>query len=553
MTTGRAWIGAGIAIAILCAVVLWPVLQSLRDALSEDGAFSALFDPERPAALRALWNSAWTSVASVVLAGILGTSLALLVGRVRFPFAGALAALAVLPLLLPPIVGVLTFKLFLFGEYGLIAELGRELLGIDIYLDGIPGVLALHAYAFFPFFFLFVAAGQKRIDPALEQAAVSLGANRATLLFRVILPLLVPALSGAAVLVLLNSMGSFSAPLFFAPAEEFMTLRIYNTRESDPGSAAALSTLLAAAACFLLVPLRAYERRAAAGAISASKGATNPLDPPFGRFGRYVLATFSALLVLLLLLPHLSIVVLSFSGDTNAQASAVPSTFTFDHWSKIFASDSFLAPLRNSAWMATVAAILDLLLGLWIALVIADRKTPMRGAIELLALLPMALPATVLAFNLVRAFGEATPLTFGHALSGTVFLLPLAYFVRHLPIALRATQSALATLDPALVDAAVSLGANRFLVLRRVVFPIVAPGILSGVLLCFLSGLTEFVASILVYVPENLPIAVEIFNRQYNRSLGEPAALSVLLLACQSVVLLIANRFLRVERATATR
>jgi iron(III) transport system permease protein len=152
----------------------------------------------------------------------------------------------------------------------------------------------------------------------------------------------------------------------------------------------------------------------------------------------------------------------------------------------------------------------------------------------------------------VRAFGGPTPLTFGQALGGTVYLLPLAYFVRHLPIALRATQSALATLDPALVDAAVSLGANRLLVLRRVVFPIVAPGILSGVLLCFLSGLTEFVASILVYVPENLPIAVEIFNRQYNRSLGEPAVLSVLLLSCQAFVLLVANRFLKVERSTAT-
>lgn len=548
----RAWISAGLVLAILGAVVFWPVLQSLLDALRADGAFAALFDPDRPAALRALWNSTWTSVASVALAGLFGTGLALLVARVRFPFSGALAALAVLPLLLPPIVGVLTFKLFLFGEYGLLAELGREYLGVDVHLDGIPGVLALHAYAFFPFFFLFVAAGQKRIDPALEHAAISLGASRLTLLRRVLVPLLVPALSGAAVLVLLNSMGSFSAPLFFAPAEEFMTLRIYNTRESDPGSAAALSTLLAAAACLLLLPLRAYERSRAGSAISASKGAAAPLEPPFGRLGRVVLAIFSAALVLALLLPHLSILVLSFAADTNAQESALPTRFTLDHWSKVLASDAFLEPLRNSAWMATSAALLDLLLGLWIALVIADRKTPMRGAIELLALLPMALPATVLAFNLVRAFGGPTPLTFGQALGGTVYLLPLAYFVRHLPIALRATQSALATLDPALVDAAASLGANRLLVLRRVVFPIVAPGILSGVLLCFLSGLTEFVASILVYVPENLPIAVEIFNRQYNRSLGEPAVLSVLLLSCQAFVLLVANRFLKVERSTAT-
>lgn len=550
MTPARAWKSALAAIVILATVVAWPAVQSLIDALAGDGAFGVLFDPERPAALRALWNSAWTSVVSVVLAGITGTGLALLVSRVRFPLRGALAALAVLPLLLPPIVGVLTFKQFLFGEYGLMADLAQEWFGVEFHLDGIPGVLALHTYAFFPFFFLFVAAGQKRVDPALEHAAISLGANRLTILTRVLLPLLVPALAGAGVLVLLNSMGSFSAPLFFAPAEEFMTLRIYNMRESDPAHAAALSTLLAGAACLLLVPLRAFEKRRAGSAISASKGAAPPVDPPFGRLGKFVLGSMATALVLGLLLPHLSIVVLSFSADTNASTSALPTQFTLDHWRRIFEDEAFFRPLRNSAWMAGIAAIADLLLGLWIALLLADRKTPARGMIELLAILPMALPATVLAFNLVRAFGAASPLTFGQALGGTVFLLPLAYFVRHLPIALRATQSALATLDPALVDAAISLGADRFRVLRRVVFPLVAPGILSGALLCFLSGLTEFVASILIYVPENLPIAVEIFNRQYNRSLGEPAALSVLLLASQALVLLFANRFLRVERAT---
>ncbi len=546
-------------LVVLALLVLWPALQSLRDSFAvargEGSAFSAwaaLLDPARPAGLRALINSTWTSLLSVLLAGVLGTGLALLVARVRFPGRGFLAALAVLPLLLPPIVGVLTFKLFLFGEYGLVPQLLRENLGIEWHLDGFAGVLALHTYAFFPFFFLFVAAGQKRVDVALEQAAVSLGAGRAAVLFRVLLPLLVPALVGAAVLVLLNSMGSFSAPLFFAPAEEFMTLRIYNTRESDPAAAAALSTILALASFALLLPLRAFERRREASSANASKGVQSLADPPFGRAGRIVLAVLAIALVLLLLLPHLSIVVLSFAADTNTHASTVPHDFTLAHWQRILADDAVSGPLRNSAIMAGAAALLDVVLGIAIALALVDRRTPARGSIELLALLPMALPATVLAFNLVRAFGSATPLTFGHALGGTVFLLPLAYLIRHLPIALRATQSALATVDPSLIDAATALGASRGRVLARVVLPLVAPGVLSGALLCFLSGLTEFVASILIYVPENLPIAVEIFNRQYNRSLGEPAALSVLLLATQALVLLVANRFLRVESATTT-
>ncbi len=551
MNSRRAAFSAAFAALILGVLVLWPSLQAVLDSLGEPGRRSlavwrALFDPQHPAALRALWNSTWTSLASVVLAGILGTALAIAVARVRFPLRGTLAALSVLPLLLPPIVGVLTFKQFLYGEYGLVPLILKRTLGIEAHLDGYLGVLALHTYSFFPFFFLFVAAGQKRVDPALEQAAVSLGASRVTILRRVLLPILMPSLIGAAVLVLLNSMGSFSAPLFFAPSEEFLTLRIYNSREADPAGAAALATLLAIAAFVLLVPLRALENRSRAE--SASKGSSMLAEPPFGALGRTVLFGVALALVLFLLLPHLSIVVLSFAADTNAKASAVPTEFTLDHWKRIFEDDAFTRPLQNSTWMAGIAAIVDVALGLFVAVLLANRRTPARGLIELLALLPMALPATVLAFNLVRAFGAASPLTLGHALAGTVFLLPLAYLVRNLPIALRATQSALATVDTSLVDAATSLGASRSVAFTRIVLPLVAPGVLSGALLCFLSGLTEFVASILLYIPENLPIAVEIFNRQYNRALGEPAALSVLLLLTQALVLLFANRFLKVEK-----
>jgi iron(III) transport system permease protein len=542
-------IAALIAFLVLVPLVALPQLEVLRESLrgGTTAAWSRVFDASRPAPLLALFNSIWVSLASVLGAGVLGTALALLVSRVAFPLRGALAALAVLPLLLPPIVGVLTFKQFLFGEYGIVAGLLRRHFGVDWYLDGFAGVIALHVYAFFPFFFLFVAAGQKRLDPALTEAAISLGASRAATLRRVILPLLVPAICGAAVLVLLNSMGSFSAPLFFAPDEEFLTLRIYNRREDSPAEVAALSSLLAVVCLLLLLPLRSLEARSTAA--SASKGRVAPLKPPFGPFGRGLLGAFAALLVVALLLPHLSIVVLSFAADGGASDSLLPSELTLAHWQRVLSDDAFLRPMRASLWMASIAAAVDLLLGLYLASVVAARRVPFKGLLEILALLPMALPATVVAFNVLRTFGPASPLTFGNALAGTVWLLPLAYTIRHLPIAYRATKSALATLDPSLVDAAVGLGASRLATLRRVAFPIVSPAILSGALLCLLSGLTEFVASILLYVPANLPIAVEIFNRQYNRALGEPAALSVLLLVAQASILLIANRALRLERA----
>lgn len=539
------------ALLVLLGYVAWPQVEVLRQSLHIDGAWSVenyrrFFDVARPVNLIALWNSVWVSVVSVIGAAAIGIPLALLVARVSFPLRGLLAALAVLPLLLPPIVGVLTFKEFLFGEYGLVPRALRPL-GVEWHLDGFAGVIALHAYAFFPFFYLFVAAGQKRLDPALPEAAWSLGASRARTLFRVTLPLLLPAIAGAAVLVLLNSMGSFSAPLFFAPTEEMLTLRIYTLHASDPDMVSVISTLLAITALALLLPMRALERRT--DVVSASKGQITPGAPPGGRLGRALLGALAGGLILTLLLPHLSIVLLSFSGDTGSSESVLPTSWTLENYRRVFADDAFTTPIRNSLQMAALAAALNVVVGVAVAVLVLNRRTPARGVVEVLAFLPLALPATVIAFNLLAAFSRPTPMAFGQTLAATWILLPLAYFVRHLPIVVRATMSSLSTLDPNLIDAAHSLGASRATAFRRVVLPLVLPGVLSGALLAFLTGLSEFVASILIYIPENLPISVEIFNRRYNRSLGEPAALSVLLLLSQALVVVVVNRYLRVERS----
>ena len=550
----RRWLLLLPVLGFLALLVAWPQVEILRQSFVAGGAASLdhyrrFFDLDNLANLEALWNSTWLSLLSVIGAALIGVPLALLVTRVQFPLRGTLAALAVLPLLLPPIVGVLTFKQFLFGEYGLIPKALFDLFGVRWYLDGFAGIVVLHAYAFFPFFYLFVAAGQKRLDAALPEAAWSLGASRLATLRRITLPLLMPAIAGAAILVLLNSMGSFSAPLFFAPTAEILTLRIANLRESDTAIVTVTSTILAVAALLLLIPMRRLEGRT--DVVSATKGHMTPMQPRGKGLGRFLLGLLAALLIVTFLLPHLSIVLLSFAANEGSATTVLPEAYSLDHYRSIFSRDTFMQPMLNSFQMALLAALMNVVAGVAVATVLMRKRTPLRGTVELLALLPLALPATVIAFNLLKTFSTPMPLTFNHALAGTWMLLPLAYFVRHLPIAVRATQSAFRTVDPALVDAAESLGAGKGRTFLRVVLPLILPGILSGALLCFLAGLSEFVASILLYIPENKPVAIAIYDAFYDGSLGEPAALSVLLLLTQAVIAIVVNRFLRVERSQA--
>lgn len=539
------------ALIVLSAYVAWPQIAVLIQSLSRDGAWtlaswSALFDTEHPQDLRALWNSIWISLASVALSAIVGVPLAVVSRRFAFPLRAWLAPALLLPLLLPPIVGVLAFKQFLFGEYGVLPHALRQAFGVDLFLDGYTGVLALHAYSFFPFFVLFVNAALERHDAAQEEAARSLGASRVRSWLRITLPALIPALLGAGALTLLNSMGSFSAPLFFAPDADLLTLRIYNLREDDPQRVAVLSTILAVAALALLWPVL----RAQADAYgSASKG--TPAAARVVRSGplRALAGIAVATTCLVLVLPHLAILVLSFGADTGAAESVLPTAFTLQHYVRVFTEDAFRRPLANSLWMSGLATALDVVVGLWIAALLWRGRSVARRWIEVLALLPLALPATVIAFNLLETFAGPSALAGGQVLAGTVWLLPLAYAIRNLPLTVRATQAAFAQLDPQLVDAACGLGASRFAATRKVVLPLLLPGLAAGALLALLSALSEFTASILLYVPANLPIGVEIFNRRYNRALGEPAALSCLLLVAQALVVLVGNRLVRLGRA----
>ena len=121
--------------------------------------------------------------------------------------------------------------------------------------------------------------------------------------------------------------------------------------------------------------------------------------------------------------------------------------------------------------------------------------------------------------------------TGGQVLVGTVWILPLAYFVRHVPLVVRATQAALEGVDDRLAEASADLGAGTWTTVRRVVFPLVAPAVAAGGLLTFVTALGEFVASVMLYVYDNRPIGVETFAQLRQFAFGQAAAYSVLLMA----------------------
>ena len=531
---GRAALPAAFLVLLLAWIVAYPLVFVFKEAGQADVAAFLRDGVE----WEALWGSLWTSAASVALAALLGVPLAFVFERYDFPGRKVLGALVALPAVMPPLVGVIAF-LFLYGESGFVARAVQALTGntgSPWRLQGAPAILLVHAYSMYVYFYLFVRAGLARLDGSALEAAASLGAGRVETFRRVTLPLLRPALVGAALLTFMTALASFSAPYVFGGGFRVMTTQIVATRLNGDLAAAMLETAtltVVALAGFALVQWS--DRRGSVAAVG--KG-----TPPALRIIRSPLARIGAAgagwaLAVLLLLPHATLVLISLVPLNTWTTQTLPPALGAVNYRILFTEAERLRPMLNSLWMAAAATAASLALAVWAGHLIVRRRAPLGRAIEGLLALPWAVPGTVLAIALATLFSVAQPWAGRFVLVGTAIILPLAYTVRNLPVAGRAVLAGFRQLDPSLDEAAQSLGAGRWERLRRVTLPLLRPALAAGGALAFVTALGDFVVSILLYTFETRPIAIEILSSLRTNDLGVAAAFGVVLMVVSAAAL----------------
>ena len=485
----------------------------------------------RPTEWQALWDSLWISVASVVLAALIGVPLAFLFARYDFPGRRLLGTVVALPAVLPPLVGVLAF-LFLYGESGFVAHLVKRVLGLDEApwrLEGAVAILLVHAYSMYVYFYLFVRAGLASLDASVYEAAASLGAGRWRTLRTVVLPLLRPSLAGAALLTFMTSLASFSAPYIFGGGFRVMTTQIVATRLNGDDALAMVETvsltLVALAALWVLRRSDAVE-----SATSTGKGVAPERSRVVSPMARGALAVLSWTLALILLLPHLTLLLVSFVPVGTWTTEALPPAYTLGNYVTLVQDPVRARPLLNSLWMASAATAAAVAISIGAGILAVRRRARAGAAIESLLALPWAVPGTVFAIAIATAFSVRSPLTARFILVGTLWILPLAYLVRNLPITGRAVLAGFRRLDPSLDEAASSLGAGRWRTFRRVTLPLLRPALVAGATLAFVTAFGDFVTSIMLYTYDTRPISLEILSSLRNSDVGVAAAYGVVLM-----------------------
>ena len=540
----RAPLLPALAIAALLAwLVGYPLLMTLIEALGGPGAWSLHGFAEfihRQDEWLALWRSLWISAASVLLSALVGVPLAFLFERADFPGRRILGAIVALPVALPPLVGVIAF-LFLYGESGFASRAVQALLRLHEppwRLAGPGAILLVHAYSMYVYFYLFTRAGLARLDAALLEAAASLGASRWRTLFRVTLPLLRPALAGAALLTFMTALASFSAPYLFGGGFRVMTTQIVASKLNGELTLAQVETVMLAGLALLgLGAMRRADRAVSTGTgVRGIAPARRRLRSPLARGAA---GLFGWLLAALLLLPHAVLLLVSLVPAFTWTAEPFPPVLNLGNWTALFTTPERLRPVVNSLWMAVVATLLALALGFAAARLAALRRDRLRGVLEGMIAIPWAVPGTVFAVALATTFSVRQPWIGRFVLIGTPWILPLAYLVRDLPLTGRAALAGFRQLDPALEEAAASLGAGRWRRLSRVTVPLLRPALAAGAGLAFITALGDFIVSIVLYTFDTRPISIEILSSLRLQDLGMAAAYGVLLMIASAAAFLL--------------
>jgi iron(III) transport system permease protein len=538
---------------VLLYGVIYPNLHIVVTSLQSDAGWSLAHYRDvlsQNIVLESIFASVGVSALTVLFCAGVGIPLAFLFERYTFPARRLFATLAALPLVLPPLVGTVAF-IFLCGESGILARLAQSFFHLEHSpwsLRGWPALLLFHTYTMYPFFYILTGAGLTRIDASLAEAGRSLGAHRARVLTRIVLPQLTPSLIAAALLTFMTSMASFSAPLLFGGGVRVLTLEIFTARQRGDASLAITETvILAAISLSALFFFQRYEgtRKFAAAAM---KGSTKQRRAIAKGRARAIAIVCGVLFSLLLVLPVATLVLVSFAREGNWTTQTLPTSYTIGNYVKIFsdsrASEVFLNSLSMSAIAAGAALVWSFCVG---GLLRRKGSRHWKRLLSWLILVPWALPGTVVAVSLAEAYGRPSPLLGSFILVGTFWILPVVYFLRFMPLVVRAVQASMEQIDAALEEAASSLGARWWQRFTSITLPLVWPGAIAGTLLAFVIALGEYVASVLVFVPTNRPISIAIASELRDFNLGTAAAYGVVLMLMIGLIMMVATRLERLR------
>lgn len=531
---------------LLLVIVVLPIFMIVYHAFFYEGHFDpTLFTSQimSPKTLASMWNTIKIAFWVTLVGTVMGVFYAWLLGRSDIPAKGLMRALFSIPYMFPPFLGAMAWDLLLNGRSGylnrwLVSAFGLSSAPFNI--NSVWGIAFVEISYYFPFVFMQVVSALERMDPTLEECARIAGARQMTVIRKITLPLVLPAISAGALLILISSLAHFGVPSILGFSQGIFTLptQIFDTIQRSEGSfegirqGAALSILLVFVVAAALV---LQKKVLSSGSYDIIKGKS--MRPTLIKLrGSKIPLLLLAIstLVIIVLVP---LVMIFLVGLVRAYGlPLIPKNFTFNNYIKVFNASGTFSSIKNSLFAASSAGVICMFLGTMIAYVVQKIRPRGRGVLEVLSVLPYSIPGTVLAVGVILAWSGSL----GVSLYNTIWIILVAYLARYLSFSMKSSSAALLQVHPSLEEAARTCGASHTESLKDVTLPLIRPAMVAGFFLIFLPAMREVTTSVLLYGPYTRTLGVQIYSLRDAGMMPQAAALGsvaiVLIIVCNTIV-----------------
>jgi len=501
----------------------------------------------KPGTYEVLANTLVFASGSLVVALVASIWLAWLVERTDLPLGKWVYVLIVASIGMPGVISGIAWVLLLNPTNGIINAVLRWLLpGIEtgpLDIFSMAGLVFVQGIDMVPITFLLITAAFRAMDPALEDAALTAGSSRLTVMRRITLPLLAPALLGAAIYQFVNVVASFDLPLIIGLRAGIPLLSTEIYTEARPTSGIANLGLASTYAILLMalaaVPLVMYVRMMARSERYATISARG-FTPSRVRLGSLTApAIFSVwiFMVVSLILPLAVMVWASVQPFWSNPSPESLSRVTLLAYERIVASPSMSKVLWNTLLVGVFTALCAMTIGFLAAWVIVRSRSRLRKVMDVMSFAPHAIPGVIIGLSILLFY-----LFLPVPIYGTIWILVIGLTTQTISLATRMMTGSIVQVDRQLEEAGEVTGASRRSVLSRIVLPLVLPAFLNGALLVFLMGIKHLTVPLMLFTPDTVVLSTLIWNRWDHGDVSITAALGVMMVSVTVTLSILVRR-----------
>ncbi|MEA5017593.1 MAG: iron ABC transporter permease [Erysipelotrichaceae bacterium] len=474
-------------------------------------------------------NSMKVTISATLLTCIAGTTLAYITRSIKIKYKGMIDILLIISVVSPPFIGAYAW-ITMLGRQGMITKIINAIFGITYKgIYGFDGILLVFTIKLIPLVYLYVSGALKNMDSSLPEAAESLGAVGLRKIKDIVLPLILPTILASGLLVFMRILADFGTPKLIGEGYRTLPTLIYDSfigdLSADKRLAATISVIVIIFTAVLFLIQRWISNRK-----KIEMTALRPMEPKkIKGFKNLFAHAYVYLFTLLAILPTMVVFHNSFR---NTRGTIYLPGYSFNNYIRAFSSLS--KTIANTYIFSFFAIILVVLIGVVIAYTSVRKKSKITNVLDVISMFPYIIPGSVLGISLILAFNKKPLL-----LSGTAVIIVMAYVIRRLPYTIRSSSAILRQIDLSVEEASQSLGANPRKTFFNITLPMMAPGILSGAIMSWLSIISELSASVLLWITSTQTLSIAIYFQVMDGNYGVASALSSVLIVTTIVTLLL--------------